>query len=59
MAVDGGNLGVGGREEALEQMRDERRWLRAGKERGGKTQLIWDFCAYWRNDGFFDNLIGC
>ena len=25
-------------------------------ERGGKAQLIWDFCAHWRKNGFFDNL---
>ena len=38
-----------------------------GRERGGKTQLIWDFCVYWRKvlpdwhgEGrFFDNLSDC
>ena len=25
---------------------------------GGWTQLIWDFCAHWREDGFFDMRIG-
>jgi len=30
--------------------------LGVGADGGGKTQLIWDFCAFLRKDGFFDNL---
>ena len=34
------------------------RWRALVVGRGGKTQLIWDFCAFLRKDGFFDNLVG-